>query len=890
MGKFSINGSVIAICVAACGLTLPSAAMAQDESGDAASIPSELDGGDGEIIVTGSSIRGVAPTGSQLISVSTDDILKQPVSSTANILRKIPQIVNLGADEARLNRVANANANVSLASGINLRGIGTEATLTLMNGRRLVSQGTQSQLIDPSIIPSIMVERMEVIADGASGVYGSDAVAGVVNIITRKKVDGFETRLRAGLADGVEQVVASQIAGTSWDSGSALIAYEYNYRSSLAAKDRPFYNDDLRSVGGLDQRPYFSAPGNVTQGGVYAGIPAGNGVGLVPGDFVIGSANRESVFEGTDILPQQQRHSVMARLDQELSSNVSFYVDGVFSDRQFVRHATARTVNATVPSSNPFFVNPFDPSATRATVSYSFLNDLGTDRQTGYQKVWQATAGLDVQLGSWRADVYFTGGQAKDLWKRNGTNAPALNAALADTNPETALNLYSSNGQNNPATIEKLKAHYILSARNRLYGGGVTLDGPLTNFGDGTIKAAVGGSFFYMQNNGSQVSSENTVDRSMAQIADTEGKREVTSLFAELHADPIDRSEGFVRRVAVSAAGRYDHYSKVGSTFNPKFGTTINLLDVFNIKSSFGKSFRAPTVIDTDPYGSVSIMPMDYVDPNAVGGRARGIQWAGGNPDVKPEKATTWTMGLDLTPLQDKRFVVAATYYNISYKNRIEHPANVTNPLLQENVLSDYIIRNPSRDLVLQLMGDKAYRGDPTEDPSNFVVIVDARKKNVGRLKTSGIDFSVSYNFDLGDGNLSLGANGTRVLTYKRSFVPNVPLTNLLNIIDNPQEFYSRVYADYSIGTWNFSTTWNHTGGYTNNLVTPFQKVDAYDTFDLSVVKELDLGRGGSTISLSVQDVFDKKPPLVINGNLPFDPQVVNIMGRYAAVEFRIKW
>jgi len=890
MGKFSMNCSVFAICAAACALALPSVASAQDDVNGPVEALDEGVAGEGEIIVTGSSIRGVAPTGSQLISVSANDIMKQPVSSTADILRKIPQIVNLGADEARLNRVANANANVSLASGINLRGIGTEATLTLMNGRRLVPQGTQGQLIDPSLVPSIMVERMEVIADGASGVYGSDAVAGVVNIITRKHVDGFETRVRSGLADGVEQVVASQLAGTSWGSGSALIAYEFNYRSALAAKDRSFYNDDLRSVGGADQRPYFSAPGNVTQGGVYAGIPAGNGVGLVPGDFVIGSANRQSVFEGTDILPEQKRHSVMARLEQELTSNVSLYVDGVFSDRRFVRHATARTVNATVPSSNPFFVNPFDPDATRATVSYSFLNDLGTDRQTGYQKVWQATAGLDVQLGSWRANVYVTGGKTKDLWNRNGTNAPALNAALADTNPATALNLYSSTGQNNPATIEKLKANYILAARNQLYGGGVTLDGPLANFGDGTLKAAVGGSFFYLQNNGYQFSSENTVDRSLAQIAGTEGKREVTSLFAELHADPIDRSEGFVRGVAVSAAGRYDHYSKVGSTFNPKFGTTINLLDVFNIKSSFGKSFRAPTVIDTDPYGSISIMPMDYVDPGAVGGRARGIQWAGGNPDVKPEKATTWTMGLDLTPFEDKRFVVAATYYNISYKNRIEHPANVTNPLLQENVLGDYIIRNPSRELVLQLMGDKAYRGDPTEDPSNFVVIVDARKKNVGRLKTSGIDFSVSYNFDLGDGDLSLGANGTRVLTYKRSFVPNVPLTNLLNIIDNPQEFYSRVFADYSIGSWNFGATWNHTGGYTNNLVTPFQKVDAYDTFDLSVVKELNLGRGGSTLSLTVQDVFDAKPPLVINGNLPFDPQVVNIMGRYAAVEFRIKW
>src|SRR5690606_39808071 len=114
----------------------------------------------------------------------------------------LPQLPNLGADESHLNQANNANANVTYGSGINLRGLGTEATLTLVNGHRAIPSGTQAQYVDPSMIPIGAIERIEVLLDGASAIYGSDAGGGVVDRVLRKEFDGGSARGRCAACDG----------------------------------------------------------------------------------------------------------------------------------------------------------------------------------------------------------------------------------------------------------------------------------------------------------------------------------------------------------------------------------------------------------------------------------------------------------------------------------------------------------------------------------------------------------------------------------------------------------------------------------------------------------------------------------------------------------------
>src|SRR5690606_42027678 len=137
------------------------------------------------------------------------------------------------------------------------------------------------------------IERIEVLLDGASAMYGSDPVGGVVNLILRKNFDGAETRVRYGEADGLDQVVFSQVFGKTWGSGDVMLAYEHNERSNLPARKRSFYTDDLRPYGGTDQRSFFRPPGNSQIGNArYAPPFRQEGTGLPPAGPAPNTASR----------------------------------------------------------------------------------------------------------------------------------------------------------------------------------------------------------------------------------------------------------------------------------------------------------------------------------------------------------------------------------------------------------------------------------------------------------------------------------------------------------------------------------------------------------------------------------------------------------------------
>src|SRR5690606_21374716 len=200
----------------ALGIAMPSFAQtAEPVTEDAAPAQTEASSGDG-IVVTGSRIRGIDPVGSAVIAIDAERIAEVPVTCTNDLLRRVPQVVSLGANRAG-GAAQNGAANATRGAGINLRGLSTNATLLLYDGKRLPPMGTQGQFTDPSVIPSIALGRVEVVADGASAIYGSDAVAGVVNLILRKDIDGVEGRFRYGFTEGdYSEKQAAIIAGRRW--------------------------------------------------------------------------------------------------------------------------------------------------------------------------------------------------------------------------------------------------------------------------------------------------------------------------------------------------------------------------------------------------------------------------------------------------------------------------------------------------------------------------------------------------------------------------------------------------------------------------------------------------------------------------------------------------
>ncbi len=201
-----------------------------------------------EIIVIGSNIRGIADAGpSPVITFDKRDIELTGVATLQQFFEKLPQNFGGGANGNNVGNLGvdrDTGNNFGQGSTINLRGLGTGTTLTLINGHR-VSYSNRYQFVDISMIPLSAVERVEILTDGASAIYGSDAIGGVVNIVMRQDFTGYETGLRFGAVTtgGMQEYQVSQAAGWSWDGGRVLLTYEFLEQENLSAFDKDFSSD-----------------------------------------------------------------------------------------------------------------------------------------------------------------------------------------------------------------------------------------------------------------------------------------------------------------------------------------------------------------------------------------------------------------------------------------------------------------------------------------------------------------------------------------------------------------------------------------------------------------------------------------------------------------------
>src|SRR5690606_32180671 len=212
-----------------------------------------------------------------------DEVDRSDPTSVEQRMRKLPQNSQAGINQENFGVTLPDQDVTGQGAGVNLRGLGQRATLVLLNGRRLAPSG-YGAFVDVSLIPLSLVERVDILTDGASAIYGSDAVGGVVNFVLRDRLDGLETSLQGGLATrgGGEQLLFSQAGGHDWGSGHALVAYEYRREEEIAAGDRSFI----------------------------LGLPA-----------------------SSYLLPYERRHSVLASVEQHIADGLKFGATGTYAHR-----------------------------------------------------------------------------------------------------------------------------------------------------------------------------------------------------------------------------------------------------------------------------------------------------------------------------------------------------------------------------------------------------------------------------------------------------------------------------------------------------------------------------------------------------------------------------
>src|SRR6185503_5622288 len=267
-----------------CGASV--GALATVISGPAGAQPSQPDVEAVTVTATGTSIKGIAPVGTNLITVDAGAIKATGAVTTEEVLGQIPQLANTFNTQAVSPTAINiGGVRPSIRYNPAQTILGTSSTLLLLDGHNMVGVSGLATTPDGGLIPTIVLQRIDVLPDGASSIYGANAIAGVINTVTRDTFQGFSANASVGVADGYSAFNASMMAGTDWGDGGAYLAFEHKDNTFLMAKDRPYTKMDLTGIGGRDSRGTSCDLANITVPGAQPNNYAltSNTVSLAPG-------------------------------------------------------------------------------------------------------------------------------------------------------------------------------------------------------------------------------------------------------------------------------------------------------------------------------------------------------------------------------------------------------------------------------------------------------------------------------------------------------------------------------------------------------------------------------------------------------------------------------
>ncbi len=864
-----------------------------------------------DVVVTGTLIRGPGESPSPVVVISRDELDRQGYGTAAEALTRLPQsYAGTATPGSQLAFNDSAGSNTALATGVNLRGLGEDSTLVLVNGRRLASTGSRGEFSDLSVLPGAALERIDVLLDGASALYGSDAVGGVVNVILRRPFDGQETRVRAASArGGAEDVIVSHLLSRRWTGGGILASLEYQNSSSLNAGDRAYTaTGDLRPRGGSDYRGIYGAPANLVRfdapTGTYVPIfairPGADGVARTPADFAAGQANLYNRRVGLDLLPDQERVTGYLSARQNLTDRIEVSADARYSRRDYRYASLSSSGIFTVTAANPFFVSP--NGSTSHIITYDFGSEVGNTRREGVAESVGVTAGLDVRLPrDWNFAAYAAWAEEDNTGGQYGhVNATFLNEALGTTvdNPATAysaardgfLNLFGSGRANTPAVLSFITRGFDWDHNlSRTWSGNALVDGVLFRLPGGDLKLAAGANYRHEDFVRESISFRSGL--SPVLNVGTPRDRGIYAAFAEaripLFGDANARPG--LRRLEVSLAARFEDYSDFGTTTNPKVGIIWEPVEGFKTRASWGTSFRAPAL--TELYERTQIGAASLASPT---GAQLAILNLGGNPDLSPETAETLSVGFDLTRSSGFRF--SASYFDILFEDRIGRPAatNLTTALSTPSLAPFLTYVNPAdpADLALiqSFITHPAYLQPGQFPATSFRVILDGRWANTGELRTRGLDISTGYVREIGSHRFDLDLAATYLLEYSRLQTPAASREELADLVGFPTDLKIRASAIWFVGDWSTRLGGNYVDNYRTARGTD---IGSWLTLDgqLRWTPERIFGQGGVEAAFNVQNLFDEAPPFYDNPQgLGFDPANATLLGRVVSLQLIKRW
>jgi iron complex outermembrane receptor protein len=852
--------------------------------------------------VTGTHIKRIdAETVAPVEVITREQIARTGQPTVADVLRNLP--ANSGGSFGE----SFGNSFAPGASGISLRGLGQKTTLVLLNGRRVAgygfAQNLQDSFVDLNSIPSSAVERVEILKDGASAIYGSDAIAGVVNIILRRDFKGVEASLSGGTAEGKKDYgfnLTGGVGDLGEDRYNFFGVFDYYKRDELLLSDTKFgATRDYRSYAG--GRNHQSLTGGGTWAPVVPTATNPNAQSTSVRQAIAGCANtinaQQAIAMGLltassplntptntfcmfdvnkqiSALPGTERLGFLGRGTFEFSATTSLYAELGLSKNKTEQTFTSpffsgtTGLEQTASGLRPYTYNiqfapgvagnPFSPNA----IFLGSLIDLGTRNNKITSDSVRGLLGGKYMLGTWDLDsgVGFSKNEVESMnfnrLSLAGTSAvfgvpttpPTGNPPVFPTSNSSSYDL--NNPANNPASVRnQLLAHFPRKSTSELVFFDTKASTELSSLKlpGGAVGLAVGVEY----------RSEKLKDAPdpLAQnggilgqgITATNGKRNNQAVFAEF-ALPI------TKQLEAQLAGRHDRYSDYGSSTTPKVGLKYTPVDILALRANWGKGFRAPTLPEISP--SVATFFTTVTDPQD--GVIRQISGVfAGNPNLKAEKSETFNVGLVIEPVKD--FSVSMDAYKIHWTDVVSSPQF-------QDIINDSCPNPP------QTAGDPPCpsTAQVIRDASDQVVTILSNYQNLASRKISGADIDVRWGIPTTDwGKFTLRATGTYVHTFKEDGVEVAGRNDGSNTIPRIKAAGS---LDWDIGAWKFTGRVNYIHHYRQALLpasffsstTPNQNgaypiyVQSYTTLDLftswKVTKNF-------TVSASVINALDKTPP-----------------------------
>lgn len=814
--------SSCALAIATC-IAGVSGAQAQDGSGAAApsAVPSSAEGGSQEaIVVTGSRIRSNFDQPTPVSSLDAQRLDDRGLTNVGDALNELPAFrPTEGPATAGLNPGAGLNIGGRI---LDLRGLGSVRTLTLVDGKRFVPSTTLAT-VDTNMIPSILLERAEVVTGGASAVYGSDAVSGVVNLIIDRNLTGYKFSGQLGISDANDNFTRQVGLAAGWDVGSNMrlvVGGEWEKANGIdACREREWCVNGFTIVGrnplAPGQSPSIPASNVLASGAVWStdfqGIttpPASAFVGVdvpvlrpidgitfnndgTPRRYQFGSyANRiwmvggetgtpseENVFFDFPIVSPTERMSAMGLLTWDATENLSLELGVSYGKGKGRHRSTAyRDIALVVQDDNPFIPRSADPTldiptilaesgATSFTLGKGF-DDVGPVQIEAENEVYRIVAGGQYELGgSWMADFYYQFGRnsfrsdlrnntitanirrALDATSLNGQPVCRVNADANPANDDPAcvpLNPFGyANGPNFAGAVNYVTADGFQTNITKQHVVAANITGELFQLPAGPVGVAIGGEFrsdkvsgdtdaisrnlgFFNAGNGSLIS----------------GKIDVSEVYGEVDV-PLLRDVPFFRELGVSGAIRQTHYSRSSDFVQSssvdattwKIGGVWAPVDGLRLRSTLSRDIRAPNV--SELFGPVTSRTGILTDVGNGGVQVIVPISSGANPNLAPEKADTFTIGLVVQPQAGflSRFRASVDYYDISIEGAIS-------TLGQQNIVQR------CED------GDALSCSLITRDAGNNVTLIEDTIQNVNQLIARGIDFEVNYAQPLGGDTL----------------------------------------------------------------------------------------------------------------------------------------